>query len=264
MDSGFTLIVKFGERGLARKCSEGYTREELVKHVVSKWEGLSKDDLFLSYDLLGSGELDLADEEDMATMFRLMEEMGTRRMHIYIRRLRAGNGNISASSSSNSRKEIVQLNDDVTGGVGMDDGSTGALSGRKLRSDEWRRLIVGPGQRFPDGAREFRRALIKYSVQIGFEFRFVKNETSRVIDVCAKSGDGCFWRIHAVKELADEAFRISTYERTHTCDSLFGNVGRKRINYHIITDINVEDVRLMPSLSPVQIMAMLRRIMELT
>lgn len=49
----------------------------------------------------------------------------------------------------------------------------------KLMSEEWRLLIVGPGQCFPGGAVEFRRALIKYSVQVGFEFVLLKNGLRR-------------------------------------------------------------------------------------
>lgn len=42
--------------------------------LLTKRNGINKDEVFLSYDLLGSGELDLADEDDMGTMFRLPEE----------------------------------------------------------------------------------------------------------------------------------------------------------------------------------------------
>lgn len=106
---------------------------------------------------------------------------------------------------------------------------------------------------------EFRRALIKYSVQVGFEFRLVKNDNSRVTAVCGKSREsGCPWRIHAVVDQADQGFHISTYERNHSCGTVFGNVSRKRINYHIITEIIMEDVRAMPCLTPVQVKAMVK------
>lgn len=67
MEGGFTLIVKFGDRGLAKRCSAVLTHEELVASLLAKWDGISKADILLSYDLLGSGELDLAEEEDMVT-----------------------------------------------------------------------------------------------------------------------------------------------------------------------------------------------------
>lgn len=259
MDVGFTLIVKFGERGIARKCSLGYKREELLNYVVSKWPVIVKEDIFMSYDLLGSGELDLADEEDMATMLRLMEEIQMRKVNVYIRRLNAGLSSGMGSTCSNSCKELVQVNRDVGEGSGLHKGDLRVVGGERLRSDDWRHLITRPGQRFPDGAWGFRRALIKYSVQMGFEFRYVKNCASRVTAVCARHDSGCPWRIHAVRELVDKAFRISTYERNHSCDSVFGNVGRKRINFHIITEMIMEDLRSMPSLTPVQIMAMVKK-----
>lgn len=74
MDAGFTLIVKFGEREFAKKCSGDYSREELVGFLLSKWNAINKENIYLLYDLLGAGELDLAEEDDMGTMFRLLEE----------------------------------------------------------------------------------------------------------------------------------------------------------------------------------------------
>lgn len=70
---------------VCEKCLGLYSREELVTILLSKWGGLSKMDIFLSYDLLGAWELDLADEEDMVTMLRLLDEGQSRRVHIYVR-----------------------------------------------------------------------------------------------------------------------------------------------------------------------------------
>lgn len=87
MDAGFTLIVKYGERGFAKKCSTGFSRKELVSLVMAKWNVINKEEVYLSYDLLGTGELDLADEEDMVTMFRLLEESLSRRLILLLGRL---------------------------------------------------------------------------------------------------------------------------------------------------------------------------------
>lgn len=144
--------------------------------------------------------------------------------------------------------------------MGDENGTMGMVGGQRLRSEEWRHLIVGPGQRFPGGAVDFRMALIKYSVQVGFDFKLLKNCKSRVTAVCAKREEtGCLWRIHAVLDSVDQAFRISMYEHNHTCGTIFGTASRKRINYHIITEIIMEDVRAMPMLSPVQVKAMVKK-----
>lgn len=60
--------------------------------------------------------------KDMETMFRLIEEMQKRWVHVYVRRLSVGLGCGIASSGSNYGKEMVQFNDDVGGGSGLDDG----------------------------------------------------------------------------------------------------------------------------------------------
>lgn len=257
MDAGFTLIVKFGERELAKKCSARYNRSELLSFLVAKWVGLSEADIFLSYDLLGAGELDLADEDDMETMFRLMDELQNRRVLIYVRRLSIVDKNVVTESGS--EKEIVQCSRDVDDVI-QEDRVVVVPNGQRLRSEEWRHLIAGPGQRFSGGVVEFRRALIKYSVQVGFEFKFLKNDPARVTAVCKTRGETeCPWRIHAVIDMADSSFRISSYDRNHTCGLSFGKVTRKRLNYHIITEIIVEDIRAMPSLTPVQVVAMVKK-----
>lgn len=92
MDSGFTLIVKYGERGFAKKFSNDMTRKELVSFVKAKCIGLYNDKIFLSYDLLGAGELDLADEDDMVTMFRILEESQSGRVHIFVRNVNSDVG----------------------------------------------------------------------------------------------------------------------------------------------------------------------------
>lgn len=80
--------------------------------------------------------------------------------------------------------------------------SIGAMVDRKLSSDEWRLLIAGPGQHFSGGAEEFRRALIKYFVHMGFEFVFFffQNGTTRVIVACwFRAEKGCPWRMGLIE-----------------------------------------------------------------
>lgn len=136
----------------------------------------------------------------------------------------------------------------------------GGIAGHKLCSDEWRTLISGPGQRFLGGAVEFRRSLIKYSIQMGFEFVFLRNGPKRVSAACSyRVEKGCPWRIHAVEDVIDGVFCISLYERNHTCGTSFGNVSRKRVNYQIVSEIIIEDIRTMPGLTPVQVIALVKK-----
>lgn len=259
MDAGFTLIVKFGDRGFARKCSVGYSRKELIDFMLTKFVGCNKDELFLSYDLLGAGELDLADEEDMGTMFRLLEESQVWKVHIYVRTVAAHVANDAVSSMTQGVAEVGECSN--AGDALPSGGAVVVGSGeKKFLSEEWRLLISGPGQRFQGGAVQFRRALIKYSVQVGFEFDFLKNGPKRVTAACRfRSEKQCPWRIQAIQDATDGAFVITSYERSHTCGTIFGMVSRKRLNHHIITEIILEDIRTMPTLSPVQVQAVVKK-----
>lgn len=145
-------------------------------------------------------------------------------------------------------------------GAGELDLAMEVMPERELSNDEWRLLITGPGQRFPDGAVKFQRALIKYFVQMGFEFVFLNNERTRVTAACMfRVEKWCFWRIHVVDDKADESFYISLYERNHTCETSFGTVSKKTINHQIVSDIIVEDIRSMPIFSPVQVQSIVKK-----
>lgn len=256
MDAGFTLIVKYGERGFAKKCSADFSRKELVALLMAKWDGVHKDEVYLSYDLLGVGEIGLADEDDMVTMFRLLEESQTGRAHIIVRKLTSGGGHGKDIGSGQAIGECSERAI-VTASIVPEIVPVGE---HRLLREERRKLIAGPGQRFPGGAVEFRRALIKFSVQMGFEFVFLKNGPKRVSAACKMRNEKCCpWRILAVEDETDRSFSISSYERNHTCASAFGNVSRKRVNHHIISDIVVEDIRSMPTLTPVQVQAAVKK-----
>lgn len=64
MDNVYTFVIKFGDRNLAKRCARGFTREELLTYIAPMWVGITKMNISLAYDLHGSGEVELMDEED--------------------------------------------------------------------------------------------------------------------------------------------------------------------------------------------------------
>lgn len=69
----------------------------------------------------------------------------------------------------------------------------------------------------------------------------------------------CPWMISAIEDRADGAFCISSYDRNHMCGTVFGAVSRRRVNHHIIIDIIIEDIRSMPTLTPVQVQSVVKK-----
>ncbi|XP_077215829.1 uncharacterized protein LOC143850465 [Tasmannia lanceolata] len=66
----------------------------------------------------------------------------------------------------------------------------------------------------------FRAALKEYAIQHGFDYMFVKNETSRVTAICKSK---CGWRIHASPMQMGEGFQIKSYVPTHKCPRSYQN-----------------------------------------
>ena len=56
---------------------------------------------------------------------------------------------------------------------------------RVLMGASWAHGIVEVGQGFEGGALEFRRVLCKYAIEVGLQFKYLKNDCKRVIAVCS-------------------------------------------------------------------------------
>ncbi|KAK9276890.1 hypothetical protein L1049_006427 [Liquidambar formosana] len=91
---------------------------------------------------------------------------------------------------------------------------------RTLLSANWAHLIKNVGQCFKDGVKGFRAALRKYSVEIGFKYDFVRNESDRVTVVCKlKERWDCEWQVHARMEHTNGWFYIRQLNNVHTCEA---------------------------------------------
>lgn len=177
-----------------------------------------------------------------------LSENQLRRVLVVVRRVDGYLSSQAPGGLSQPIMNIVQYTDsDIVDG-NLDEAPFLVEIGNRLRSEEWRELISGLGQRFPGGIVEFRKSLVKYWVQVGFEFHFVKNGPYKVTAEYKKKREmGCEWRIYATKGVADDGLYIKRYERNHKCGISFGNVSRKRVNSKIIMDLIV-DIRVMPSI----------------
>lgn len=80
---------------------------------------------------------------------------------------------------------------------------------------------------FPS-AKAFREFLVEYSVQVGFEYKFEKNEKTRIIALCKKN---CGWRVRASTNSTLGAFQIKKLDGEHKClrEELKSNVTYKYV-----------------------------------
>lgn len=93
--------------------------------------------------------------------------------------------------------------------------------GKTLLSAEWAKLIEYEGQVFPGGANEFRKSLIKYSIEVGFGYKYLKNEPDRVMAECKfKLTAKCEWKIHATRDRPRPDFILRTFNNVHNCERI--------------------------------------------
>ncbi|XP_058181210.1 uncharacterized protein LOC131299644 [Rhododendron vialii] len=67
----------------------------------------------------------------------------------------------------------------------------------------------------------FRKALKEWQVQQGYDYKFVKNESSRVTVVCKE--EGCGFRVHASAMQGERTYQIKTMTPHHDCLRTYNN-----------------------------------------
>ncbi|KAL2900473.1 hypothetical protein RDABS01_025555 [Bienertia sinuspersici] len=72
------------------------------------------------------------------------------------------------------------------------------------------------GQHF-ENAKTFRRAIIDYSIEIGRDLPFSRNDCNRVGAKCINKDKGCPWKIWASWERGKRTFMVKTLVPNHNC-----------------------------------------------
>ena len=82
----------------------------------------------------------------------------------------------------------------------------------------WAHGIRHEGQIFHGRVAEFRLVLCKYAVEVGFHFKYMKNDKCRVTAVCKfRESKSCMWRVHASVLSINGLFCIKKLDNVHTC-----------------------------------------------
>ncbi|XP_012839271.1 PREDICTED: uncharacterized protein LOC105959677 [Erythranthe guttata] len=248
MATNLMLVLKFDGVYAVKKCLLEFDFDTLIGFVRAKWDTLNRSNMILTYSVGGNGEGMLGDDDDVGYMFSLIRQLSIERIEINIK-LKSGivaQQHINVPTTPSDR--IIQFMQPRMCNGGL---NTVTPPERHLLSMSWANLIKDVGQVFAGGASEFRKALCKFSVEVGFDFNYVKNERVRVTAVCEyRSSKNCMWRIHASIEKANGFFYIRKYEKHHTCGCGFGTSSKRRLTSNIIADLIVNDVREMPDTSP--------------
>ncbi|XP_028056952.1 uncharacterized protein LOC114260951 [Camellia sinensis] len=142
----------------------------------------------------------------------------------------------STSSKRNSRLEVEEEVDMLS--------SFCRHKKKVLLSAGWAVSITYVGHKFEGGIVEFRNALLKFSIECGFEFIFVKNDKLRVTAQCLfREAKGCMWNVHGKVENANRFFYIRKLKNVHTFGVEVRTMNHSRMSSDLVADLIVEGVR---------------------
>lgn len=237
-----TLLMRHGSNVAVKLCYSSSTYASLVEFVCRKWNFMEGRRMIFTYQVQDIGECYLTEDDDITAMFALISRYALEELNVMID-LQDGNAfGLEGAKSVNSTAEALAENPKHMPTVS---------SAQSLMSAGWAKSIDHEGQCYPGGAPDFRKALIKHAIELGFDFKYLKNEPDRITAECkSKRSAKCPWRVHAVKERTGNAMVIQIFNNIHTCSPNFGAASKKKFNSKVIVDLIADDIRNMPGISP--------------
>lgn len=151
------------------------------------------------------------------------------------------------STGQSCSSNIMDSDDDEA----ENEGEFRTIGASSYLTKEWIGYIRRVGQRFEGGVNDFREKLCKYAIEMGFVFRYKKNEPKRVRAVCAnKDSAGCNWMVFATLCTTNGAFYIRKLRNVHTCQGVLRRSKSvlmvSKVVSSIVKDRLVDDPNLRP------------------
>nr|XP_028949307.1 uncharacterized protein LOC103425240 [Malus domestica] len=140
------------------------------------------------------------------------------------------------------------------------DGKYGSYGVHNYMSCEWDNYIESEGQVFRGGCVDFRDKLKKFSVECGFDLKYLKNDKNRISAKCSrKESDGCLWRVYASKCDINNFFIIRKLHNLHTCKGMIRKKKNKVVGRQFVASLIKDKVQSNPLIKPKEIISNLKQ-----
>ncbi|KAL7172800.1 hypothetical protein ACSBR2_032302 [Camellia fascicularis] len=243
------LLCKYGDRTIVFKVVSNCTLKDLTNFSSCKLKKFDNSGcILLSYCLPGHSQCMIDDDSDFQNMLSLVYPLGVDQVDVTITEMGISNEKHGVGESGDASRS--NITDDEMDLLPM----FYQHEERTLLSCGWVNEITHVGQRFIGGAKDFRTALCKYAIEIGFEFVYVKNKKCRVTAVCSmRESKACLWRVHASLESANNFFYIRTLHDEHTCGAAVRTSKNSRMSLNLVASLIVNEVREYPQTRPIDV-----------
>ncbi|KAL7255184.1 hypothetical protein ACSBR1_009363 [Camellia fascicularis] len=109
----------------------------------------------------------------------------------------------------------------------------------------WAYGIKHVGQSFWGGAYEFRSILCKYAIECRFQFKYIKNDSVRVMAVCwFATSTGCLWSVHG---------KVATLNGVHSCSAAVRTFRNLCTGSELVSIVITDHVREQPLTRPTDV-----------
>ena len=236
--SGLTMLF-----GLSR----GSKYDDLCRDVCRRFNFLESDVIELRYALPGSPDCFLQCDSDLEMLFKAVLVFKIDCVDIGVSKLSSSSASIVSVSVDDSASAVFD-EEDYFGEPYR------TTEGKVYFSREWSDYIKEVGQKFRGGVVDFREKLLKYAIEVGFRFVYVKNDADRiVVDCFNKLRDGCKWHVSGYTSSANGFFYIRELHNVHTCKGVLRTQTSSLLRSSVVKTCIENDVRLNPSITPKEI-----------
>ncbi|KAK9281019.1 hypothetical protein L1049_003911 [Liquidambar formosana] len=124
----------------------------------------------------------------------------------------------------------------------------------------WACGIRHVGQCFEGGVKDFRNTLRKYSIEIGFLYKFIKNTIKKVNARCKMHEvNGCMWHVHARIKKANDYSYITRLNNIHSYGATIRTSKNTRISYELVSTLIQDKIHDRPLTRPADVVFDLKK-----
>ncbi|XP_028070019.1 uncharacterized protein LOC114272493 [Camellia sinensis] len=265
MDAHVMLVCCYRDMNATIKFQFSFRFDDLVNCVCQNFDGLTHADVCFFFKIPGYSCFKLQNDVDMENMVSLARSFRLRHIDIVIETLVTQSSNSIGNPNRKPRNVIFSSLGE--GYESDDDDEQNDLLpkfcprvDKVFMSAPWANGITHVGQSFEDGAAKFRNVLRKYAVECGFRFKYVKNDSVRIIAVCMmRESKGYMWSIHARVLHADEFFYIHKWNIEHSCSVAIRTPKNLRAGSDLVSDVISELVHDKPLTRPSDVVYNLKK-----
>ncbi|KAL6199310.1 hypothetical protein ACLB2K_029094 [Fragaria x ananassa] len=184
---------------------------DIVREVCLGFKSLKHGSFDLRYAFPGYSSCVLSNDVDLTLMWRCMYDFKLQSVDILVKD--CGSSSVSSVVTHADDYSCISSSISVLPSSIVDGpeylGHYRPEPARIYLTNEWQGFIKHVGQKFEGGALEFRQKLTKYAIELGFTFKFKRNNAQRIIVECAKrESEHCKWHVRALKCNVNDFFYI--------------------------------------------------------